>query len=297
MRPLVELGHLKYFYFTVVEGGVGRAAERLHVQQPVVSKMIKSLEEQLGRPLFAKAGRGKALTDFGQLVFRHSQTIFDEIEKLGELELRNAELAGDLNVAAAEPIAAGLLPGAIARLRETHPRLNPNVYTATATELLQMLSAGKLDVGYFFHMPPPPGNLEISERHAVRFRLVVRRDLRTDAETLSRFIGSREIDDRANQKFPTVEKLRRRYPRARIHISSNHLGLHRELVLRGQGVSVLPEFLVREDLRAKRLADALPGEEFVFDLKVVRRRGGAPTRAVQALNEVLTGILIHNLRE
>ncbi|MBX3020008.1 MAG: LysR family transcriptional regulator [Bdellovibrionaceae bacterium] len=293
MRPLVELGHLKYFYFAVVEGGVGRAADRLHVQQPVVSKMIKNLEDQLGRPLFVKAGRGKALTDFGQLVFRHSQTIFDEIEKLGQLEVRNAELTGDLNIAAAEPVAAGLLPEAIAQLRVTHPALNPNVYTATATELLQMLSAGKLDVGYFFHMPPLPGNLEIEERYPVPFRLVVARGERRNAETLSRFIGSREIDDRGNQKFPTVEKLRRRYPKARIHISSNHLGLHRELVLRGQGVSILPEFLVREDLRAKRLADALPGEKFVFDLKVVRRRGGEASRAVRTLNEVL----IHNLAE
>lgn len=293
MRPLVELGHLKYFYFTVIEGGVGRAAERLHVQQPVVSKMIKSLEDQWARPLFVKAGRGKSLTDFGQLVFRHCQTIFEEIEKLGQLELKNAELAGDLNIAAAEPIAAGLLPNAIAQLRVSHPRLNPNVYTATASELLEMLSQGKLDVGYFFHMPPLPGNLELSETYPVTFRLVVRKELAKDVETLSRFIGSREIDDRGNQKFPTVEKLRRKYPKARIHISSNHLGLHRELVMRGQGVSILPEFLVAQDLKSKKLVDALPGEKFVYDLKVVRRRGGETSRTVTALTQKL----IHSFKE
>jgi DNA-binding transcriptional LysR family regulator len=42
----IELNHLKYFYFTVLEGGVAQAAKRLHVQQPVVSKMLKLLEEQ-----------------------------------------------------------------------------------------------------------------------------------------------------------------------------------------------------------------------------------------------------------
>lgn len=293
MRPLIELGHLKYFYFTVVEGGVGRAAERLHVQQPVVSKMIRNLEEQFGRPLFAKAGRGKSLTDFGQLVFRHSQTIFDEIERLGELESKNVDLTGDLNVGAAEPVASGLLPMALTRWRTEFPRVNPNIYAATATELIEMLSFGRLDVGFFFHLPPLPANLELAERHGTEFRLIVRREDRRDAGVLSRFIGSREIDDRGTQKFPTLEKLRRRYPSARIHFSSNHLGLHRALVLKGQGVAILPLFLIADDLRAKRVVDVFPDEKFQFDLKVVQRRGRTPARPAAAL----VAQVFHSLRE
>src|ERR1700733_10624068 len=47
MQRNLELNHLKYFYFTVLEGGVQPAAERLFIQQPVVSKMLKQLEENL----------------------------------------------------------------------------------------------------------------------------------------------------------------------------------------------------------------------------------------------------------
>ncbi len=85
MSPKFELNHLKYFYFTVLEGGVEKAARRLHVQQPVVSKMLGSLEDGFGQPLLKKSGRRKVMTDFGQLVFRHCQVLFHEIEKLGEL--------------------------------------------------------------------------------------------------------------------------------------------------------------------------------------------------------------------
>ena len=71
-----ELNHLKYFYFTVTEDGVSNAAAKLGVQQPVVSKMLKILEEDLGKKIFLTLGRKKVLTDFGQKIFRHCENIF-----------------------------------------------------------------------------------------------------------------------------------------------------------------------------------------------------------------------------
>lgn len=287
MRPSIELSHLKYFYFAVVEGGVGPAADRLCVQQPVVSKMIKSLEGQLGQALFRKVGRKNTLTDFGQLVYRHSQSIFDELEKLGQLELKSEMLTGPVNIGAAEPIAGGLLPAVLASLTDEFPGVNPNVYTATASQLLDMLSQGKLDVGFFFHTSSMPTNVEIIQRLPLRFHLVIKKSLKNDAETIQSFIGSREIDDLSNQKFPTVELLRKTYPKTRIRYSSNHLGLHRELVLQGKGVSILPGFLIQQDLDRKSLVDLYPSQSFQFDLKVVARKGGVPTRLVRSCIERL----------
>jgi len=68
--------HLRYFWAVAREGGVTRAAERLHISQPTVSAQIRELEQALGERLFARSGRTLALTDVGRTVFRYADEIF-----------------------------------------------------------------------------------------------------------------------------------------------------------------------------------------------------------------------------
>lgn len=68
--------HLHYFYQVARLGGVNRASERLHLSPQTISGQIQSLEEALGMPLFAKSGRGLALTDTGRMVFGYADAIF-----------------------------------------------------------------------------------------------------------------------------------------------------------------------------------------------------------------------------
>ena len=209
MRPDFELNHLKYFYFTVLEGGVAAAAERLHVQQPVVSKMLRSLDERFKQPLFPKSGRRKVLTDFGQIVYRHCQVAFREIEKLDGIALGRRQLAGPLNFGCSEVIAGEYLARALQGLLNQYPDLHPNLFVATARSLLDQISHRKLEFGMFFHLPELPTGLEIFRRVPVRFHLVVARTKMSDVKVIERFIGSREIDDSSTHRFPTVERMRR----------------------------------------------------------------------------------------
>jgi len=68
--------HLRYFWATAREGSVTRASERLHISQPTVTAQIRKLEEALGEKLFARSGRGLALTDAGRVVHRYAEKIF-----------------------------------------------------------------------------------------------------------------------------------------------------------------------------------------------------------------------------
>jgi LysR family transcriptional regulator, transcriptional activator of nhaA len=68
--------HLLYFWTVVREGGVSRASRSLGLAQPTVSGQLKALEEALGEPLFARKGRGRELTEVGQVVFRYADEIF-----------------------------------------------------------------------------------------------------------------------------------------------------------------------------------------------------------------------------
>jgi LysR family transcriptional regulator, transcriptional activator of nhaA len=68
--------HLHYFWVVAREGSVTRAAELLHLSQPTISGQLRELEKAMKAPLFEKSGRGLALTETGQEVFRYADSIF-----------------------------------------------------------------------------------------------------------------------------------------------------------------------------------------------------------------------------
>lgn len=272
MEANIELNHLKYFYYTVMEGGVAQAAKRLHVQQPVVSKMLKLLEEQVDQPLFWKKGRSKSLTDYGQLVFRHCQVVFDELDRIKQLGKDQSKLSGACNIGAAEPVANHLLMSKMSAMMEAFPNVNFNIYTSTQAHLLQLISEGKLELGCFFYLPSLPNDLEITSEISYPFRLVVKKTKAQDKNTIQSFIGSREIDDTSTHSFPTVELIRKKYPKTRITFSSNSISLHKQLVLEGKGVSIMPEFMVEKELKKGVLVDLFPRKKFQWDLMIVKRK-------------------------
>ncbi len=68
--------HLRYFHAVAMEGGLRKAAERLHVSQPSLSAQIRRLEDALGEPLFERTGRRLVLTDAGKVVLGYANEIF-----------------------------------------------------------------------------------------------------------------------------------------------------------------------------------------------------------------------------
>ncbi len=80
----MELRHLRYFVKTAEEGNVSRAAGRLHVSQPAVSRQLRDLEEELGTPLFLRQHDGIQLTDAGRFILPQAQEILRQAEALKE---------------------------------------------------------------------------------------------------------------------------------------------------------------------------------------------------------------------
>lgn len=68
--------HLYYFWTVAKEGSIVAACEKLNLAQPTISGQLRRLEESLGEKLFTKSGRGLALTETGQLVYRYAEEIF-----------------------------------------------------------------------------------------------------------------------------------------------------------------------------------------------------------------------------
>jgi DNA-binding transcriptional LysR family regulator len=269
----MNLNHLRYFYFVAKEQGFTNASKALRIQQPAISRMVHQLEEDLGFKLFEKVGRNIRLTGKGVEVFEGAKRIFSEVEHLklsvGKIK---GECKGPLVIAAADVIASHFLPRVLRRYLLTHSRVYPNILSGPASTLISKIEKGDIELGLFFHVPELSDSLEVVRKSKVRFHLIVHRDKKKDKVVLSSFIGSRELDDTSNRRFPTLDRLKRDWPEARIAISSNNLSSHRRMVLEGMGVAVLPEFLIAGDIKEGRVVDLYPKEEMNFDLKIIKRR-------------------------
>lgn len=73
---MLTYSYLRYFWAVAHDGNLTRAATRLHVSQSAVSVQIRKLEEELGRPLFARKGRQLLLTDAGRIALEYADSIF-----------------------------------------------------------------------------------------------------------------------------------------------------------------------------------------------------------------------------
>lgn len=77
----VSLTQLGYFVAVAEEQHVGRAARRLHVSQPPLSRQIRSLEDELGAPLFVRTPRGVRLLPAGELFLGHARAILAAVDE------------------------------------------------------------------------------------------------------------------------------------------------------------------------------------------------------------------------
>jgi DNA-binding transcriptional LysR family regulator len=80
----MSLAQLRYFVAVAEEGNVGRAARRLRIAQPPLSRQIRALEDELGAPLFARTPRGMRLLPSGETLLTRARTILDEVERARE---------------------------------------------------------------------------------------------------------------------------------------------------------------------------------------------------------------------
>lgn len=77
----MSLTQIKYFVTVAEEAHVGRAARRLRVAQPPLSRQIRALEDELGGPLFERNARGMKLLPKGEVFLTHARSVLEAVER------------------------------------------------------------------------------------------------------------------------------------------------------------------------------------------------------------------------
>ena len=135
--------HLRAFVTIVDIGGFARAAARLNVSQPALSRQIHALEAELGVPLFDRIGRRVQLTSEGEDLLRRSRRLLAEADSLGERarSLKSGE-TGILRVGATPQVIENLLADFLTRYRRRHPGVEVHLVEDGGARLLGRLERG-----------------------------------------------------------------------------------------------------------------------------------------------------------
>lgn len=134
------------FAVVVREGGIGAAAQRLHLTQPAVSNQLRKLQSAIGEPLYRRAGRGIVLTGVGQRLYGEAQRLADAHASAEALaEAMSAGEGGLVRIAASQTVGAYLLPAAVAAFRAVAPGVEIELESHNTQRVLERL--GECDIG------------------------------------------------------------------------------------------------------------------------------------------------------
>lgn len=145
---MIELRHLRYFVAVAEERNFTRAAERLHIAQPPLSRQIQQLEEMLEVTLIEKGSRPLRLTEAGQFFLAHAKPLLDQVRDLKSMTRRIGKLERTLNAGFVASTLYGLLPDIIRTYRERHPEVEVTLHEMTTVEQMKALKEGRIDVGF-----------------------------------------------------------------------------------------------------------------------------------------------------
>lgn len=138
----------KIFYATACEKSISKAAKKLYISQPAISKSIQKLEDSLGVTLFLRSSRGVRLTEEGALLFSYVRTAFEALSS-GEERIRQvADLeTGHLRIGVSTTLCKYMLLPYLKSFIHNYPHIRITLECQSSNRTFQLLREGNIDLG------------------------------------------------------------------------------------------------------------------------------------------------------
>lgn len=291
----MELRLLRYFLEVANEGNITRAAAKLHITQPSLSRQIAHLESELGRKLYTRESSGIRLTEEGFLLKKRAEEILDLAAKTkDELSESSKTITGTVYIAAGETSGIRYVARILRQMRQDYPEVRYRMISGDYEDVTDKLDKCLTDFGLFV------GKVNLTKYECItlpysdRWGAVVRAD---DPLAGRKFIRAKDLQGRellfshqAKTHGEFSEWLG--YPAEALDIIGTHnLAFNASLMVReGLGILITIEGIVNgEGLKFIPLRPELKAE-----LVLAWRKGAVMSRAARKFLELAgkTGYLL-----
>jgi LysR family nitrogen assimilation transcriptional regulator len=287
----VELRQIQYFTTIVREGSFSRAARKLYVGQPALTKQVQALERELGVELLVRLPDGVRPTLAGARLDGMAQTLLGYVDDIRSAVLEAADsLAGTVRLGLSPSLVPGLARYLEEGFAEEHPQARVEIVEALPMFLAEWVEEGRLDLGVFTHQPSHAApHLSVTAVGSDEMLLVARQGMLSDVGDHATPSALRSLRLVLTPGFHDLLRTSVGLGRVGEDIGSRTDSIHmvRDLVARGEYCSVLPYLFVRDDLDAGILSAVPFAPVLERQLVAVTRAGRQPPPAVRAVVEMV----------
>ncbi len=260
---MLNIYTLHYFYVTAQHLNFSRAAKRLYITQPALSKQIQQLEGQLQVKLFDRTKRSVKLTEAGMVLLDHCRKIFQAINELEtSMEQFRKEIRGALRIAATPGIGHYIMPDFLKEFTTVYPQILIHTNFKNGEEIHAMLRMQEIDFG-LIDSDEDFDELERIPLAQQRMVFICGRNCEHHCDHLrSSIIPVRALGCCKFISFDKTTETRKMVDRVAKEnnikidsvIESENIEVVKSMVVRGLGGSIVPEYTVRREMEEKLLS-------------------------------------------
>lgn len=209
----MELRHLRYFIGVAEEENVSRAALKLHVSQPALSRQIRDLEGELGFLLLERSAKSVRLTEAGRAFLTEARAVLQRAEEAVKAARAIATGGGELHVGYAPSLTARILPPTLRAFQTELPNVRVRLHDLSTEEMLAGLRESKLQLAFI----PQPTRATL---RGFRFEELVRDFICLAVAPKHPLAGRRTVTAAEVAREPLITYNRKDYPDAHEHLAA-----------------------------------------------------------------------------
>lgn len=260
---------------TIVEtGSFTKASEKLHYAQSTITSHIKTLEEEFGNEIFERNGKKISLTTFGKEVYMNSLSLLKAYDKIKNIPNERTIPSGKLFIGTPESVMVYKLYPVIKEFRKRFPQINIIIKSGLCTELKKSVINGKLDLCFLLEdrsTVVENENLEFIYYHKEPMCIVTSMEMEENFLRKDEEYNILNTEKGCYYRNMFTEFLLKNNISYKDSLQTESVELIKKYVMCNLGISFLPFYSIKEEVKEKKLKAIFPEEK--YDLYIAMAYG------------------------